>query len=199
MRIWDISPAYLNRGSLLGEHRELHGLLSIHVNGKKGYSRHPETMRWQGFLGTLALRHEMLVAEMRLRGYEHHSPLPIEPSWDGYPIYIDNPAQQFALLREKYVGREAGRIPLPESVEQLWQQQRLLVLARDKTLYAEIVENLADFGFEYLAEKLTRVLYHPSQQEMLLNTIDLLHKCSSRPPRRRVYEKPAPGTARGAG
>ena len=43
MRIWDLSPGYLNRGSLLGEHRELHGLHSIIVNGKKGYANHPET------------------------------------------------------------------------------------------------------------------------------------------------------------
>nr|WP_320015958.1 pyrimidine dimer DNA glycosylase/endonuclease V [uncultured Desulfobacter sp.] len=37
MRIWDLHPGYLNRRSLLGEHRELHGMASIIVNGKKGY------------------------------------------------------------------------------------------------------------------------------------------------------------------
>lgn len=36
MRIWDISPAYLNRQSLLGEHRELHGLYNILSESKKG-------------------------------------------------------------------------------------------------------------------------------------------------------------------
>jgi len=35
MRIWDIHPGYLNRQSLLGEHRELHGIFSI-ITNKKG-------------------------------------------------------------------------------------------------------------------------------------------------------------------
>jgi hypothetical protein len=46
MRIWDIDPGYLNRQSLLGEQREPHGIVSLIVNGKKGYSRNPETRRW---------------------------------------------------------------------------------------------------------------------------------------------------------
>ena len=49
MRIWDIHPGYLNNQSLLGEHRELHGIVSILVNKKKGYSQHPETKRWVGY------------------------------------------------------------------------------------------------------------------------------------------------------
>ena len=34
MRIWDIDPGFLNDKSLLGEHRELHGLMSIHCEQK---------------------------------------------------------------------------------------------------------------------------------------------------------------------
>jgi len=49
MRVWDINPGYLNRQSLLGEHRELHGIISIIVNKKKGYANHPETVRWVGY------------------------------------------------------------------------------------------------------------------------------------------------------
>lgn len=44
MRIWGITPGYLNDKSLLDEHRELHGIASILVNNKKGYAKHPETM-----------------------------------------------------------------------------------------------------------------------------------------------------------
>jgi len=55
MRVWDINPGYLNRQNLLGEHRELHGIVSILVNRKKGYANHPETVmlaKWeQGFGG----------------------------------------------------------------------------------------------------------------------------------------------------
>jgi len=70
VRVWDISPGYLNRGSLLGEHRELHGMVSIFVNNKKGYSQHPETLRWVGYGWALAQRHRLLAAEMNLRGYQ---------------------------------------------------------------------------------------------------------------------------------
>jgi len=44
MRIWDINPGYLHDKSLLGEHRELHAIVSILSKNKKGYSRHPETL-----------------------------------------------------------------------------------------------------------------------------------------------------------
>ncbi|CAN5641860.1 pyrimidine dimer DNA glycosylase/endonuclease V [soil metagenome] len=75
MRIWDIDPPHLCRQHLLGEHRELHGLWNILVQGRQGYSRHPETLRWVGRLSALYQRHNALVAEMTRRGYAHHSPL----------------------------------------------------------------------------------------------------------------------------
>ena len=48
MRVWDIHPGYLNRDSLLSEHRELHGVAAILSQGLKGYSAHPKTRRWAG-------------------------------------------------------------------------------------------------------------------------------------------------------
>ncbi|MGD9726956.1 MAG: pyrimidine dimer DNA glycosylase/endonuclease V [Nitrospira sp.] len=79
MRIWDVPVADLCRRHLLGEHRELHGLWNILTLGKKGYSHHPETRRWDGKLGALRRRHDDLVAEMVRRGYRHQSPLPPTP------------------------------------------------------------------------------------------------------------------------
>ncbi|HEX4568534.1 MAG TPA: pyrimidine dimer DNA glycosylase/endonuclease V [Vicinamibacterales bacterium] len=38
MRIWDVAAGYLNRQSLLGEHRELHGLHNIVTLGRRGYA-----------------------------------------------------------------------------------------------------------------------------------------------------------------
>ena len=66
VRIWDLHPGYLNRQSLLGEHRELHGLVNVLTQNKKGYSRHPETLRWVGFGWALKQRHALLAAEMAL-------------------------------------------------------------------------------------------------------------------------------------
>lgn len=75
LRIWDIAPDKMCRQHLLGEHRELHALWSILTKGKKGYAKHPETLRWHGKLKALYLRHEALVREMTRRRYAHRSPL----------------------------------------------------------------------------------------------------------------------------
>jgi hypothetical protein len=73
MRIWDIKPKKLCRNHLLGEHRELHAIWSILTKGKKGYSRHPETLRWKGKLKALYKRHSELALEMQSRCYDHRS------------------------------------------------------------------------------------------------------------------------------
>ena len=75
MRIWDLDPARLCDRHLLGEHRELHAIWSILTTGKRGYVRHPETLRWRGRLAALYGRHDEQVVEMRRRGFAHRSPL----------------------------------------------------------------------------------------------------------------------------
>ncbi|MBN1224649.1 MAG: pyrimidine dimer DNA glycosylase [Candidatus Aminicenantes bacterium] len=73
MRIWDVAPDRLCRKHLLGEHRELHALWTILTQGRKGYSHHPETLRWRGKLKALFRRHQALAKEMERRGYKHRS------------------------------------------------------------------------------------------------------------------------------
>ncbi len=144
MRVWDISPGYLNRQSLLGEHRELHGLLNILVHGKKGYSRHPETVRWIGCGSGLLGRHAALAAEMRLRGYEDRTPLDAHDEAARWPaVFVTAPSGQFALLRTKYAGRPPGRIRLPTSTQQLWAQHKYSVMARDPAAYRAIGRRIA--------------------------------------------------------
>ena len=75
MRIWDIPPKQLCRPHLLDEHRELHAIWTVLTQNKKGYSKHPETLRWVGALSALFIRHQKLVQEMVKRGYHHLSPL----------------------------------------------------------------------------------------------------------------------------
>ena len=103
MRIWDVDPSLLCRSHLLGEHRELHGLWNILVHDKRGYSRHPETLRWAGKLRALFNRHEALVAEMQRRGYVHSSPL--DPALaTGSAVqdtFIDPVERQLELLQAK--------------------------------------------------------------------------------------------------
>jgi hypothetical protein len=103
MRIWDIEPRKLCRPHLLGEHRELHAIWTIITEQKKGYSLHPETIRWKGKLKALYFRHEKLVKEMKYRGYNHLSPLEkkFAIGKSKQDIFIDLPKQQIRLLKKK--------------------------------------------------------------------------------------------------
>ena len=106
MRVWDLPPHILCRNHLLGEHREIHALWSIITKQKKGYRNHPETRRWKGKLNALYKRHDLIVQEMRKRGYRHNSPLE-KTLATGSPIqneYVDPPERQKTLLRQKQCG-----------------------------------------------------------------------------------------------
>jgi len=139
MRIWDINPGYLNNKSLLGEHRELHGIVSILVNQKKGYANHPETLRWVGFGWALYQRHKLLRSEMIVRGFNEQSPVVIEGRKGNWPIkYIDPPHIQFTLLKQKYESKPFGRIPLPGTTQNLWANHKYSIMARDPERYAEL-------------------------------------------------------------
>jgi hypothetical protein len=163
MRIWDLDPGYLNRQSLLGEHRELHGIVSIIANNKQGYSRHPETLRWVGHGWALSQRHRILAAEMALRGYKDHTPVRLRSKAGIWPaVYIDEPGAQYSILGHKYERLEQGRIPLPGSAQQLWAQHKYSVLARDLGLYKRIGKRVAaangNTGMQALAKELVEIL-----------------------------------------
>jgi len=174
MRIWDIDAGFLNAQSLLGEHRELHGIFSIIKNVKSGYSRHPETLRWVSHLSALAMRHEFLVAEMTLRGFKHHSPLEEETSRLEWPhLFIDPPADQYRLLQGKYIERKQGRIPLPGNIQELWATHKYSVMARDPFLgkKAGLIVAAGEISFDGLAEQLVLLLRTPPTSARLTNAI----------------------------
>lgn len=103
MRIWDITPEKLCKNHLLGEHRELHAMWSILTKNKKGYAKHPETLRWKGKLKALYLRHEAQVKEMKKRGYKHLSPLEkkLATGKNIQDEYVDPIEKQKQLLKDK--------------------------------------------------------------------------------------------------
>lgn len=103
MRIWDLPPEILCRKHLLGEHRELHALWTIITQNKKGYSKHPETLRWVGKLKALYIRHNLLVKEMMNRGYKHHSSLDVRLA-TGKKMqteFVHTPKEQIEILKNK--------------------------------------------------------------------------------------------------
>jgi hypothetical protein len=139
MRVWDLPAGYLNRQSLLGEHRELHGIYSILTQKKSGYANHPETQRWVRALSGLAARHRQLAAEMAFRDYVDRTPLRVAMHRTKWPaLFVTEPADQIALLRTKYAGREKGRIPLPRSAQELWAHHKYSVMARSPEAYRTI-------------------------------------------------------------
>src|SRR5699024_495287 len=174
MRIWDVSPGYLNRQSLLGEHRELHRLVSILVNNKKGYSQHPETLRWVGYGWALRMRHQQISAEMALRGYCDNTPVTLDENPSQWPsTFIDAPAQQYALLQEKYRDKEPGRIPLPSHEQPLWAQHKYSVMARSPQEYQRIGRAVANKEIEFaeLALTLTKILREAPNEGRLWNAL----------------------------
>ena len=176
MRVWDINPGYLNRQSLLGEHRELHAIVSIIINNKKGYSRHPETLRWVGFGWALGQRHRLLAVEMNLRGYVDRTPVLLKTQRQKWPeVFVDPPAVQFPLLAEKYKDKEQGRIPLPKNVQQLWAQHKYSVMARNAAEYKRIGRWVASSktasGISDLYPELVLLLRCPPGEGNLRNAV----------------------------
>jgi hypothetical protein len=185
MRVWDVHPGYLNRQSLLGEHRELHGIVAIIDNNKKGYSRHPETLRWVGYGWALMLRHRQLACEMALRGFHDRSPVHSATNPGAWPAtYLDPPADQFQRLADKYADREPGRIPLPQNTQQLWSQHKYSVLARNPGLYRDIGRQVAAGSgpFPDLARLLSELLREQPTTGGIRNAVQHMWGYVSGPP-----------------
>jgi len=103
LRVWDIQPDKLCRNHLLGEHNEIHALWSIIIKNKKGYSKHPETLRWKGKLKALYNRHEEIVNEMKKRKYNHKSPLNKTKATgeEFQKEFVNTIEEQIQILRKK--------------------------------------------------------------------------------------------------
>ncbi len=183
MRVWDIHPGYLARGNLLGQHAEIHALYTVLSGSGSGYRHHPETLRWQGRLQQLVWRHDKTVAEMKLRGFNHKSPLAnvAEEPMTTTPGYVDAPTVQIGMLEEKNRIRGAqGRIPLPRRGSELWAQHKYSVMARGYGFYREIQqylakkEDLAIAQEEDLIDRILHIMDLPVESGALANTTDHL-------------------------
>ena len=142
LRVWDIHPGYLSAWSLLGEHAEIHALAKIITFNKKGYSKHPETLRWKENMKLLQLRHDLTVREMKLRKFKHHTPLFLPENFENrirQVSYIDLPASQFEILDKKYtLKHQKGRIPLPRNGSEFWAHHKYSVMARGYQYYKDV-------------------------------------------------------------
>jgi len=155
----------------------LHGLVSILLNNKAGYARHPETLRWVGCLRALHRRHALLAGEMAVRGYVDHTPLACPGGRVRWPrTFITAPVDQFTLLRSKYAASECGRIALPRNAQTLWAQHKYSVMARDPELYRTMGRRVSRMkrgaAFADLAFELVAVLQMPPPPARLANAAE---------------------------
>ncbi len=203
MRVWDIHPGYLSRQNLLGQHAEIHALYSVLAGKKKGYANHPETRRWNGNLLPLRRMHELTVLEMKLRGFKHKSPCAEPGKCESLPEaekrmgYIDSPAAQFAILKQKYRDRDqSGRIPLPKNAFDFWAHHKYSVMARNYRYYKEIQGQLMrankyplnEAGF--LIEQILEIMKKPVPASAFANVIDHLwgyYKDKAEPEEKDIY------------
>lgn len=92
--MWNVSPKKMCRQHLLGEHLEMHMLATTIKQGKSiiGYVHNglvePHNIK---------LRHDALVREMLMRGYQHKTPM-----------------EAFEVERQGYVDVEANEVLLQE-------------------------------------------------------------------------------------
>jgi len=104
MRIWDIPPEKLCRHHLIGEHSEQHAIWSILTQNKKGFSHHPETIRWKGKLHALYLRQQGVVKEMLRRWMKHNSSMNklLATGLDYQDEYVDSINRKNILKKKSY-------------------------------------------------------------------------------------------------
>ncbi len=181
MRVWDIHPGYLSRNSLMGQHAEIHALLSVVSCCKKGYGSHPETLRWKGNLDKLKIKHDLTVKEMKLRGYNHASPFILDNDCaksSSDLSYVNYPAEQFDILGQKYLeGPLEGRIPLPVRGSDFWAHHKYSIMARGYSFYKEIQSflnqknNLIITKENNLIEAVLDIMEKPVTEKALVNVI----------------------------
>lgn len=185
MRVWDVHPGYLSRQSLLGQHVEIHAIFSVLCGRRKGYSRHPETLRWESHLDSLAACHDLTVKEMALRGHNHASPIKVDEitrERNSEKLqYVDKPARQFDLLQLKYLQkRQCGRIPLPNNGSAFWSHYKYSVMGRGYRYYQEIKQFLNQHKDDPIGqsdELIEQILFYMKKvptEKSLLNVTDHL-------------------------
>jgi hypothetical protein len=112
---------------------------------------------------------------MELRGYQHHSPVLASGAEVWPEVFLDPPGRQFTLLGEKYRTRDPGRIPLPQTPQELWAHHKYSVLARApayvRRIGAVVAARNSAMSLERLAREVVEILRVPPPKGRLLNAL----------------------------
>ena len=143
MRVWDVSPGYLNDQELIAQRQWVKTLLANH--GEAPAQGAESARRWTHCLNALQCVEAWLQAEYNLReladtGSSAQTVLLAPPNlvWPK----INAPAAMFMQLQADSA-RAPGRIPLPASTQSLWVQHKYSVAARSIQAYREISVKVA--------------------------------------------------------
>jgi uncharacterized protein YbgA (DUF1722 family) len=91
-------------------------------------------------------------------------------------VFVTEPADQITLLRDKYIGKETGRIPLPRSAQELWAHHKYSVMARSPEAYRTIGRAVAHARrpaeLSILATELVWILRDTPSHGRLINAVE---------------------------
>lgn len=96
MRIWGVDPSLMCKAHLLGEHREMHALISMVRLGTKQKQLEAHCRLQQVAIHEIYDRHEVLAQEISRRGWNHKTPMSEE---DKQLLYNDGSIDREANLK----------------------------------------------------------------------------------------------------
>lgn len=163
MKIWDCFPGYLNKTLLLAEHRELHATHNIVEEGLAVSTVDPHMLDWMNHPQAIRARHALVIEEMALAGVEHRSKLDFNRGPTTWPA-TSRELPLSSQIEQLQVMRGGARLAVPQSVEELWNQCALSVLARDPQ-YAQHIESQINSGglhFSQLMVEINDILRQPA-------------------------------------
>lgn len=171
--VWDLNPGYLPTRLLLTEHRAIHARLAFlarRQTAEELSSNQPGRF--------LCRRHGLIISELNLRGVEYTGPVSLSGRRDAARPADISAARQFFVLRRALLDEETGRIPLPHSSQELWEQHRFSVMARDPEYYRGIGVHLERQGgaklFETLSADFALLLVEQPHPDHLPETLSLM-------------------------
>lgn len=162
MKIWDCFPGYLNKTLLLAEHRELHAAHGHIEEGRAASISMTQPLDWLNYPQAIKARHALVIEEMALAGIEHQSKLEFDRGKTEWPA-VSRELPLTSQMEQLRVMRGGARLPVPHTVEELWQQCALSVSARDPQYYRHLhtqVSN-ASIGMPQLLTELNQLLRLP--------------------------------------
>lgn len=139
--VFDVDAGLLDDELLAGQMR----LVSSLLNADGSHQAAPHAPRaWQGYEDALALKLNLMMEEMRLRGNSVPGNVPVTEEAILWPVLEAGAlAEQLAYLTARVAQDQRGRIRLPRNDHELWATYKYSVLARNTKAYTVFGQRVA--------------------------------------------------------